>query len=83
MIRRGLDVKLNVKPIFFGLVHQYYYEGPCRFAKGEALTSEYELILAQELKQKFFDSVKEHMPDCVNVMEPLYLECNDDWRIPG
>ena len=82
MIRRGLDVKLNVKPICFGLVHQYYYEGPCRFAKGEALTSEYELILAQELKQKFFDNVKENMPDCVNVMEPLYLECNDDWRIP-
>ncbi|MCC8123782.1 MAG: fucose isomerase [Oscillospiraceae bacterium] len=82
MIQRGLDVKLNVKPIFLGLVHQYYYEGPCRFAKGEALHTEYELIMAQELKQKFFDNVYAHMPDCVNVMEPLYLQCEDDWRMP-
>ena len=36
MIKRGLDIKLNVKPIFLGIVHKFYYEGPCRFAKGEA-----------------------------------------------
>lgn len=82
MIRRGLDVKLNVKPIFLGLVHQYYYEGPCRFAKGDALHPEYERILAQELRQQFFDDIKSHMPDAVNILEPVYLECNDDWVVP-
>ena len=66
MIKRGLDVKLNVKPIFLGLQHNYYYEGPCRFAKGEALTPEYEAILAQELKTKFFEDVKAAMPDAVH-----------------
>ena len=29
MIEKITDVKLNVRPVFIGLVHQYYYEGPC------------------------------------------------------
>lgn len=36
-MKRGLDVKLNVRPIFIALVHEAYYEGPCRFGSGEAL----------------------------------------------
>lgn len=82
MIRRGIDIKLNVKPIFLGLQHQYYYEGPCRFAKGEALTPEYETILAQELQQQFFETVEKNMPDAVKLLEPVFLPCQDDWRIP-
>lgn len=83
MIKRGLDVKLNVKPVFFGLVHQYYYEGPCRFAKGDALCSDYELIMAQELKKNFFADVEKNLPaEAVEILEPVYIECNDDWRIP-
>ena len=82
MIKRGLDVKLNVKPIFLGLQHNYYYEGPCRFAKGEALTPEYEAILAQELKTKFFEDVKAAMPDAVHLMEEVFLPCHDNWVVP-
>ena len=26
MIEKITDVKLNVRPVFIGLVHQYYYE---------------------------------------------------------
>ncbi len=82
MITRGIDVKLNVKPIFLGLEHQYYYEGPCRFAKGEALTPEYEKILAQELQQQFFETVGDNMPDAVELLQPVYIPCHDDWRLP-
>ncbi|MCI1654757.1 MAG: fucose isomerase [Lachnospiraceae bacterium] len=83
MIKRGLDVKLNVKPIFLGLQHQYYYEGPCRFAKGEALIPEYEAILAQELQKDFFKLCEEKLPkEAVNLLEPVFLPCCDDWRIP-
>ena len=31
MIAKNIDVKLNVRPIYIGLVHEYAYEGPCRF----------------------------------------------------
>ncbi len=83
MIRRGLDVKVNVKPVFLGLEHQYYYEGPCRFAKGDALAPEYEVVLAQELKTQFFKAIEDNLPgDVVNLLEPLYLGCHDDWVIP-
>ena len=41
MIEKITDVKLNVRPVFIGLVHQYYYEGPCRFGKGEELEKDY------------------------------------------
>lgn len=33
MIAKNIDVKLNVRPIYIGLVHEYAYEGPCRFGK--------------------------------------------------
>ncbi len=82
MIRRGLDVKVNVKPIFLGLQHQYYYEGPCRFAKGDALTPEYEAIMAQELQKQFFANIDAHMPDAVKILKPVFIMCHDDWLAP-
>lgn len=82
MIKRGLDVKLNVKPIFLGIVHKFYYEGPCRFAKGEALTPEYERLMMEELRPQFFKDVEDHLPDCVNLLKPVAAECHDDWVMP-
>ena len=32
MIKRGLDIELNVRPVYIGLYHEEYYEGPCRFS---------------------------------------------------
>ena len=31
MIAKNIDVKLNVRPIYIGLVHEYAYEGPVPF----------------------------------------------------
>ena len=31
-VRSAKDVKLVVKPVFFAMEHQYYYEGPCRMS---------------------------------------------------
>ncbi len=45
MIEKITDVKLNVRPVFIGLVHQYYYEGPCRFGKGEELEKDYDVFM--------------------------------------
>ena len=35
---KGMDVKLTVKPVFLAFIHEYVYEGPCRFNKLEDLT---------------------------------------------
>lgn len=44
MIKKGIEIALNVRPIYIGLVHQYVFEGPCRFGKGEELTPEYDMM---------------------------------------
>ena len=82
MIRRCVDVKLNVKPLCFGLVHKYAYEGPCRFSAGDGLTCEYDKIAAQQVFTEFKENMAKNLPDFVNLMEPLYFECNDDWLLP-
>ena len=79
MIEKITDVKLNVRPVFIGLVHQYYYEGPCRFGKGEELEKDYDVFMNSELYHQFQKDVAENMPlDAVNMMEPIYVE-RDDW----
>ncbi len=79
MIRKLADVKLNVRPVFIGLVHQYYYEGPCRFGKGEELEPDYDLFVNQELNKRFREDVAAKLPlDAVNLLEPIYVE-RDDW----
>lgn len=72
------DVKLNVRPIFIGLVHQYFYEGPCRFGQGEELEKEYDVMMNGELYRRYQDDLQKQMPDCVNLMKPIYVE-RDDW----
>ena len=37
MIKKASDVKLSVLPLLISVEHLYYYEGPCRFGKGDAL----------------------------------------------
>ena len=79
MIEKITDVKLNVRPVFIGLVHQYYYEGPCRFGKGEELEKDYDVFMNSELYRQFQKDVAENIPlDAVNMMEPIYVE-RDDW----
>ena len=37
MIKKTIDTVLNVRPIFVGIQHLYFYEGPCRFGEGDEL----------------------------------------------
>lgn len=79
MIEKLSEVRLNVRLIFIGIVHQYFYEGPCRFGSGETLTKEYEILMNQEMNKRFKDDIVEKMdPKVVNIMDPIYVE-RDDW----
>ena len=44
MIKKASDIKLNVLPLLISVEHLYYYEGPCRFGKGEALQPGYDRL---------------------------------------
>lgn len=81
MKERGLDVKLNVKPIFMDFTHEYAYEGPCRFGQGDSLKPEFDIFLNGEIYKGFIEQVQESVPDYVNLMEPVRVKgYTDAWN---
>ena len=81
MVKKCMDVKLNVKPVFVFAQHKYYYEGPCRMAGGEALQPGVDSVVNGMLYQFMMGDAEKFMPECVNLMEPVMLEGSDDWDI--
>ena len=82
MIETAKDIKLNVLPLELFCEHLYYYEGPCRFGKGDALKPGYDEVVFAERARKFIDDIKSHAPDGVNVMDPVLFHRTDDWDEP-
>ena len=35
-IKKGKDIKLRVRPVTISIYHEYVFEGPCRFGRGDA-----------------------------------------------
>ena len=81
MIKNVMDVKLNVKPVFVMFAHKYYYEGPCRMAGGDALQPGFDTMVNGAIFNGTMEGMKFAMPDCINLMEPAYLETTCDWDI--
>ena len=52
-MKRGIDIKLNVRPIFLSLVHQTVFEGPCRFGHDEELEMAYDQMVEAELFEQY------------------------------
>ena len=79
-IKKLDDVRLNVKPLFLTLYHEYVFEGPCRFGKGPQLETEYDLMMAAEKKKGWLAQLKAAMPeDVVNLMEPVEIQRNEEF----
>lgn len=79
-IKKGIEVKLNVRPVYIGLVHLSVFEGPCRFGKGDELTTDYDRMMNHELYKVFWADVKKYLTiNEVNLMEPIYVERYDDF----
>ncbi|MGI6546416.1 MAG: hypothetical protein ACOX2M_08395 [Fastidiosipilaceae bacterium] len=92
-IKKSVDVKLNVKPVFMNLEHEgpnpertkdidanSAYEGPCRLGEGSMLTNSYDKKMGMESFKRFskaFDSY----PDYVNVLKPEYLHWTDSFIV--
>ena len=48
-VKKSIDVELNVQLVYIALIHEYAYEGPCRFGPPEALTQEFDLMNQAEI----------------------------------
>jgi hypothetical protein len=80
-IRRTLDVKLNVKPVFVALYHDYVFEGPCRFGSGAELTRDSDQKLNQKIYANFLADIATYVADEVNLLEPVFIERNEEFSV--
>ena len=68
-VKKPTDIKLNVQPIMYGIVHDMVFEGPCRFGAGDGLTHDAELMKFKELKKDFQKQLEEVCdPSMVNLL---------------
>ncbi len=82
-VRTVEDVKLYVKPIFFSMEHQYYYEGPCRMASGEALELGFDALINGKIYEGFQKAIQFNLAndDRFCVLDPVIIRSTDDWDI--
>lgn len=82
MINKASQIVLKVRPVTSGVEHKYYYEGPCRFGKGEALEPGYDRLLIAQKVEKFLENLRDAAPYNVEILEPVHLGRTDDWENP-
>lgn len=80
MIRKACDIKLFVRPVLLGVEHRFFYEGPCRFGKGEELEVGFDRIVNSMRHEEFLQTIGEFMPENVELMEPLRVTRTDNWE---
>ena len=79
-IKKLDDVRLNVKPMFLTLYHEYAFEGPCRFGEGMQLETEFDLNMAALKYKSWLAELEAAMPkDVVNLMEPVKVERDENF----
>ena len=82
MKRSVTDIKLTVKPVFIGFEHQYYYEGPCRMAGGDAIKPGFDAVVQGKMLKGFLANVDKYVASTgANVLEPAIVRGTDDWDI--
>ena len=82
-INKITDVKLNVQMVYVALIHQYVYEGPCRFGPKETLTKEFDEMNQAEIFKAWsggYGGAISHVPG-VNMMKPMYIKMSDEFFI--
>lgn len=80
-VNKGIEMKLNVKPVFIDFTHEYAYEGPCRFGQGDALKPEFDVFLNGEIYKGFQAKAAEYAPDFVRLMDTVRVKgYTDAWN---
>ncbi len=80
MIKKAMDVKLNVKPLMGILVHTDFWEGPCRAGIKEEMMSDVEMKRAIEKFEKYKKELNFFNPE-INVLEPVFVPYNESFVV--
>ena len=81
-MKRAIDVKINIKPVFSNRTHTAFWEGPCRVGDPEHLSPEYERRAGREQCKLWYKQLKENISsEYANVLEPVYIEFTENFYI--
>lgn len=78
-ITKANDVKLKVLPLLSLCEHLYYYEGPCRFGKGDALKPGYDRLANAQKEKAFLDNLQAYAGEKMEIMEEAVIYRTDNW----
>lgn len=78
-IKNTQNIKLNIKPLTIGMRHEYVFEGPCRFGKGDELLPEFDEAQTHAFDQRWNKALAEELGDIeyVNIM-PSWISMRDE-----
>ncbi|MBN1905175.1 MAG: hypothetical protein JW927_08780 [Deltaproteobacteria bacterium] len=81
-IKKSIDVKLNVRPVMVDLVHEYVFEGPCRFRKGEELKREFDIKSYEAMFNQFVETINKSLSvKYFNILEPKHISWDESFII--
>ena len=81
-MKKAIDVKINIKPIFSNRTHTAVWEGPCRVGDPNYLSPEYEQRTGREQCKLWYKQLKENIdPAYANVLEPVYIEFIENFYV--
>ena len=81
-MKKAIDVKINIKPIFSNRTHTAVWEGPCRVGQPEYLSPEYERRTGREQCKIWYEQLKANIsPEYANVLEPVYIEFIENFYV--
>ncbi|MDC7124896.1 MAG: hypothetical protein PQJ46_04980 [Spirochaetales bacterium] len=81
MIQLGRNIKLNVRPIYITLAHEYAFEGPCRAGAGEELKKAFDDKCNNKLVMNAESVINDNITDEINLLEPIRIERNEEFMV--
>ena len=82
-IRKARDIKLVIQPVIGIMVHEYVFEGPCRFGTGDELTLEFDRIVGADGFKAFRDNLAKYIrpePD-FEMLDPVCAEITESFEV--
>jgi len=67
------DIKINVKPVYYALIHSGIWEGPCRYTGGGA-GPDAERVQYRGNFAKYIEGFKSSLSQDAKMLEPVYYE---------
>lgn len=79
MIKKAKDVKLNIVPVSLELEHKCFFEGPCRFGRGEELEPGFDKVMNDGIFEGFMSDLRNELPECCLFADPVRYTVFDDF----